>query len=112
MPGTNPSADWLLSAIADAEIPGEAVAARPGGAVLVHALLDTVPVLMWSANPDGEPSYLNQRVVQYTGRSLTEFANLGWTALIHPDDLDVTLQAWSHAVQTGSSYYVDRKSVV
>jgi PAS domain S-box-containing protein len=64
---------------------------------------------MWSATPDGEPSYLNQRVVDYTGRSLKDFVRLGWTELIHPDDLDETLRAWSHAVQNGCSYRVKRR---
>ena len=70
----------------------------------MRALLDTVPALMWSAGPDGEPSYVNQRVVEYTGRSVNEFAKLGWTAIIHPDDLDETIKTWSHTVQTGRSY--------
>jgi PAS domain S-box-containing protein len=81
----------------------------PGSEALVRALLDTVPALMWSANPDGEPSYINQRVVDYTGRSLKEFVNLGWFELIHPDDLDETIRAWSHAVQTDGSYHVKHR---
>jgi PAS domain S-box-containing protein len=81
----------------------------PTSEALVHALLDTVPALMWSANPDGEPSYLNQRVVDYTGRSLKDFVKRGWTELIHPADLDETIEAWSHAVKTGGSYYVKHR---
>ena len=104
MPDTDPRASRLLTAIAE-----DAAGILLGSESLVHALLDTVPVLMWSANPDGEPSYLNQRIVDYTGRSLQDFAKLGWTQLIHADDLDETIAAWSHAVQTGSSYHVKHR---
>ena len=109
MPETDPRASRLLTAIADADSIQDAAAVLLGSESLVHALLDTVPVLMWSANPDGEPSYLNQRVVDYTGRSLTDFAMLGWTQLIHPDDLDETVRAWTNAVETGSSYSVKHR---
>ena len=109
MPETERSASRLLTAIADADGIEQAAGALLGSDPLVHALLDTIPVLMWSANPDGEPSYLNQRVVDYTGRSLADFAKLGWTQLIHPDDLDETIRAWKHAVETGSSYHVKHR---
>ena len=109
MPETDPPASRLLTAIAGAHGTDEAAGILPGSESLVHALLDTMPVLMWSAKPDGEPSYLNQRVVDYTGRSLADFAKLGWTLLIHPDDLDETIAAWSHAVDTGSSYHVKHR---
>ncbi len=109
MPDTDPRASRLLTAIADADGIREAAGVLLGSESLVHALLDTIPVLMWSANPDGEPSYLNQRVVDYTGRSLTDFAKLGWTQLIHPDDLDETVKAWTQAVKSGSSYHVKHR---
>jgi PAS domain S-box-containing protein len=95
--------------IADAAPTEELAHALLGSEALIRALLDTVPVLMWSASPDGEPSYLNQRVVDYTGFSLEDAMNFGWTQFIHPDDLDETIKALSHAVQTGSSYRVKHR---
>jgi PAS domain S-box-containing protein len=106
MPETDPGAGRFPVVIADVDQIEETAAVMPGSDALVRSLLDTVPVLMWSANPDGELSYLNQQCVDYTGRTLKDFVNLGWTDLIHPDDLDETLKAWSDAVQTSSSYHV------
>jgi PAS domain S-box-containing protein len=40
---------------------------------------------------------------------LADFVNLGWFELIHPDDLDETIKAWSHAAKTGSSYHVKHR---
>jgi PAS domain S-box-containing protein len=73
---------------------------------VVRSLLETVPVLTWSTLPDGELCYINQRVVDYTGRSLKELVRLGWADLIHPDDRDVVVGSWSNAVQTGTAYQV------
>jgi PAS domain S-box-containing protein len=72
---------------------------------VVRTVLDTIPVLTWSARPDGEPCYLSARVVEYTGRTLKDFVRQGWHGLIHPDDLDETIRAWSHAVETGTTYH-------
>jgi PAS domain S-box-containing protein len=73
---------------------------------LVRSLLETVPVLAWSTMPDGGLCYVNQRVVDYIGRSLKELVRLGWEDLIHPDDRDVVVRAWSNGVQTGTAYQV------
>jgi len=75
----------------------------------VRHLLETVLVLMWSTKPDGELCYVNQRVVDYTGRTLKELVNLGWKDLIHPEDEEKVIAAWSHAVQSGGSYQLKHR---
>jgi PAS domain S-box-containing protein len=74
---------------------------------VVRHLLETVPVLMWSTKPDGEPCYLSQQLVDYTGRTLKELLDRGYKDLIHPEDEEKVVVAWSHAVQSGG-YYQDR----
>jgi len=71
---------------------------------VLRDLLETIPVLMWSRKPDGEPCCVSQRVVDYTGRSLKQLVDLGWKDLIHPEDEEKVVGAWSHAVQSGGSY--------
>src|SRR5258705_121266 len=75
----------------------EAARAMPASEVPVSSLLETLPVLMWATTPDGVPWYLNQRVIEYTGRSLSDLLRLGWADLIHPADREQTLSIWSHA---------------
>src|SRR5882762_9649202 len=50
-------------------------------------IIDTVPSLLWSAGPDGEPTYVNQRILDYTGTRQEDFRHRGWEAFLHPDDL-------------------------
>ena len=69
-------------------------------------LLETVPALLWATAPDGRLCYVNQRLVDYTGRTLADLVTLGWADLLHPDDRGNVVGTWSHAVQTGSSYRV------
>src|SRR5277367_7116074 len=43
-------------------------------------IIDTVPSFLWSADATGEPTYVNQRALDYSGMRLEEFKNGGWEA--------------------------------
>jgi PAS domain S-box-containing protein len=77
----------------------------------LRLIIETIPALVWRTAPDGDPDYINQRLMDYTGKSLKDFVNSGWTKLIHSDDLDGTIRVWSHAVEAGGSYQVHSESV-
>jgi len=84
-------------------------AAVPVSEALVGNLLEAFPVLMWATSLDGVPWYLNQRCSEYTGRSMSDVLRLGWLDLVHPEDREETVRSWSHAVQNGSSLYVEQR---
>lgn len=50
-------------------------------------MVELVPVLLWSASPDGQEVALNDRWLTYTGQSAPDTQNYGWLEAIHPDDL-------------------------
>jgi PAS domain S-box-containing protein len=70
----------------------------------LRQIIETVPSLLWSADPNGEPTHINQRMVDYSGMRFEDFKQGGWHAFLHPDDLPETVRAFSHAIQTGTSY--------
>jgi PAS domain S-box-containing protein len=70
----------------------------------LHQIIDTVPSFLWSADPTGEPTYVNQRALDYSGMRFEEFKHGGWEALIHPADFPGTIKAFSHAIETGTRY--------
>src|SRR5713101_3895213 len=70
----------------------------------LRQIIDTVPSLLWSAGPDGEPTHVSQRLLDYSGMRLEDFKHGGWEAFIHPDDFPETARAFYHAIQTGTSY--------
>src|SRR3984957_5131119 len=70
----------------------------------LRQIIETVPSLLWSAGPDGEPTYANQRILDYTGVPLEDFRNRSWERFLHPDDLPETVKAFHHAIKSGTSY--------
>jgi hypothetical protein len=70
----------------------------------LRQIIETVPGLVWSTRPDGEPTHLSQKVLDYSGMRFEEFLQLGWKEFMHPDDFPETMNAFSHAIQTGTSW--------
>jgi PAS domain S-box-containing protein len=69
----------------------------------LRQIIDTVPSLLWSTGPDGEPTHVSQRLLDYSGMRLEDFQR-GWEAFVHPADFSETAKAFYHAIQTGTSF--------
>ena len=71
-----------------------------------RTLAETVPEIMWTANPDGVDDYFNRKWFDYTGMTLEQSCGTGWTVIVHPDDLAPCLSRWESALRSGESYDV------
>jgi PAS domain S-box-containing protein len=67
-------------------------------------LAEAQPDQIWTTLPNGELDYVNQRVLDYLGRSFGETVESGWANVMHPDDLPRTLELWQRALDTGQQY--------
>ncbi|MDR9754917.1 PAS domain-containing protein [Pseudomonas sp. SZMC_28357] len=67
----------------------------------LRSLINAVPGFVWSATPDGNVSFINQRWCDYTGIALSDACGTGWTTSIHPDDKGALAAYWLALVQTG-----------
>jgi PAS domain S-box-containing protein len=67
-------------------------------------LAEAQPDQIWTAKPNGEVDYVNQRVLDYFDTSFSERVADGWTGVTHPDDLPRMLRLWQQSLETGSPY--------
>jgi PAS domain S-box-containing protein len=70
----------------------------------LRQIIETVPGFLWSGDPAGEPTHINQHMVDYSGMRVEDFKRGGWEAFVHPADFPKTSKAFYHAIQTGTSY--------
>jgi PAS domain S-box-containing protein len=70
----------------------------------LQKIIETVPGLVWSNGPDGEPTHINQRMLDYSGMPFEDFKQRGWEAFVHPADYPETATAFWYAIQTGTPY--------
>src|SRR5467141_2663997 len=66
----------------------------------LRLVIDTIPAHAWSARPDGSVDFINQRFLEFTGRSMKDILGWGWGSLVHPDDLARYVGEWQAAVAT------------
>jgi PAS domain S-box-containing protein len=74
----------------------------------LRQLTEAIPVMLWSATPEGAIDYCNARFLEYTGFDAQQLMGSGgFTKILHPDDLDRTVQQWLSCIRTGASFQVE-----
>jgi PAS domain S-box-containing protein len=67
----------------------------------LRLIIDTVPVMVWTARPDGSRDFVNERWIEYTG--LRPEAALGKSfAAAHPEDRKEFIAQWEQAIEAGT----------
>ncbi len=59
----------------------------------VRLIIDTLPTMVWTLQPDGAVDFVNQRWMDYTGLALKEEIDEP-TRPIHPEDLPRVMEKW------------------
>ena len=70
-------------------------------------LADSMPQIVWAADPDGRFDYYNRRWYQYTGRPEGIAGDESWTDVIHPEDQQRCLERWRSATRSGDPYEIE-----
>jgi|GEM_PF-4579294 len=70
-------------------------------------LVDSIPQLVWTCQPEGPCDFLSRQWLDYTGIPESEQLGYGWLNQIHPDDREGLLQTWNTAVATGIDFQVE-----
>ncbi|WP_265500882.1 hybrid sensor histidine kinase/response regulator [Paracoccus beibuensis] len=63
-----------------------------------------MPNHVWTAPPDGQSDWFNDRMIDYTGRDFDQLLDDGWLAVAHPDDRETAALNWAEAIRSGRHY--------
>jgi PAS domain S-box-containing protein len=64
----------------------------------LRLILNSIPQIAWTSSTDGDVTFYNQRWYDYTGLNFEQTKAWGWKEVIHPDDLQYNLDAYSNIV--------------
>ncbi len=81
-----------------------AVAAVRASETQFRTFAEAMPNHVWTSPPDGLLDWFNPRTYQYAGARPGELDGLGWTSIVHPDDLPAAGERWAHALGGGETY--------
>ena len=82
---------------------------RKGMEDQLRAIVHTIPALAWTANPDGETDFFNQRWLDFAGISIKDVLNWGWAKAIHPDDLNRLVEYWRSILASGETGEIEAR---
>ncbi len=69
---------------------------------------EAVPNQIWAARPNGYLYWFNQQVYAYNGLEPGGLDGTQvWGSMLHPDDLSLAADRWSHSLATGEPYSVE-----
>ena len=69
-----------------------------------RALAQAMPNHVWTARPDGQLDWFNERVYEYSGMKSGTLDGEGWSSLVHPDDMSTVAKLWQAALAAGVPY--------
>jgi PAS domain S-box-containing protein len=70
-------------------------------------LTRSLPIIVWTADPQGNIEYFNDALVEYTGSAPEDLLGDKWSAAVDPRDLDAVVAAWTESLETGKAYDIE-----
>lgn len=67
-------------------------------------ILNSVPHVIWSSGPDGQPNFISEQWALVYDGAPDQMTGDGWITVVHPEDVDVAVRGWQTALQTGEPY--------
>ena len=74
-----------------------------------YRLADALPLMVWSARPDGVLDYGNRQWREFTGASPDETGLVRYGSFVHPDDLAGLRAKWAASVATGALFEAETR---
>ncbi|RIJ37372.1 PAS domain-containing protein [Pontibacter oryzae] len=72
-------------------------------------VLESLPLMTWTATPEGNVDYYSSRWYDYTAASFDELKNWGWEHFIHPDDWEITKKVWLKSLKEASPFHLENR---
>ena len=72
-----------------------------------RTIADAIPQMVWTTRADGHHEYYNRQWYDFTGLPEGATDGTGWQQVLHPDDLQRTIEVWHHSLATGEPYQIE-----
>ncbi len=70
-------------------------------------LTKSLPIIVWTANPQGHIDFTNEALGRYTGLKDEDLQGDLWISTVHPSDIDTVLERWGEAVVAAKDFEIE-----
>jgi len=75
----------------------------------LRVIIDTIPTMAWTTQPEGSAEFLSRSWLDYTGLSMEEARNWGWRVVLHDEDSTGLMDKWLASVATGQPFEAEAR---
>ncbi len=76
---------------------------------MYRAIGESIDYGVWVCDAAGRNIYSSESFLQLVGLTQEECSDMGWTSVLHPDDVDQTVAAWRQCVRAGLPWDVEHR---
>lgn len=78
-----------------------------GSEAKFRQMAETIPVQVWTAQPDGLLDFVTLRTADFFGVPVQNLLGNGWANIVHPEDGERAASRWKQSLETGEPYEVE-----
>jgi len=67
-------------------------------------LAESMPLMIFTAEPDGTLDYCNHQLEHFTGLQCEDVCSVGLSLFTHPDEAEEVTRQWRHAIESGKPF--------
>ncbi|MDQ6799348.1 MAG: PAS domain S-box protein [Acidobacteriota bacterium] len=67
-------------------------------------LAESMPLMIFTAKPNGDIDYVNRQLTEFTGLHREEVYNSGRLLITHPDEVEEDVRRWRHSIESGEPF--------
>ena len=72
-----------------------------------RTIADAIPQMVWTTRADGHHDSYNRQWYDFTGLPEGSTDGTGWRRVLHPGDVERTVELWHHSLATGEPYQIE-----
>jgi PAS domain S-box-containing protein len=76
---------------------------------LYRAIGESIDFGVWVTDASGRNIYASDSFLRLTGLTQNQCSDLGWSDVLHPDDVQATMASWQECVRTGGTWYREHR---
>jgi PAS domain S-box-containing protein len=71
---------------------------------IYRAIGESIDYGIWLCDPEGKNTYVSPSFLRLVGLTQQQCSEFGWSAVLHPDDAERTIEAWKEFVRTRGTW--------